>query len=50
MKYLWTTIYVKNLEEAITFYTELTDLKVMQRFPAGPRKEIAFWGNGTDNK
>lgn len=50
MKYLWTTIYVKDLEESIAFYSELAGLRVTQRFPAGPGKEIAFMGNGTGNE
>lgn len=49
MKYLWTTINVKNLDESIAFYSDLLDLKVMQRFPAG-QGEIAFMGNGIDNE
>lgn len=50
MKYLWTTIYVKNLDESIAFYSSLVGLHVTQRFPAGPGKEIAFMGNGMDNE
>jgi lactoylglutathione lyase len=50
MKLLWTTIYVKNLEESVTFYSDLLGLKVLRRFPAGPTMEIAFMGNGTDNE
>lgn len=50
MKYLWTTIYVKNMEESIAFYSELLGLEVTQRFPAGPGKEIAFMGNGINNE
>ena len=50
MKYLWTTIYVKDLEESIVFYSDLLGLKVTQRFSAGPGKEIAFMGNGSDNE
>lgn len=34
MKYLWTTINVKNMEESITFYSELAGLKMLNRFPA----------------
>lgn len=49
MKYLWTTINVKNLDESIAFYSDLLDLKVIQRFPAG-QGEIAFMGNGIDNE
>jgi lactoylglutathione lyase len=50
MKFLWTTIYVKNLDESIAFYSNLLGLKMLQRFPAGPGKEIAFMGNGADNE
>lgn len=46
MKFLWTTIYVKDLEESIAFYEELAGLTVTNRFPAGPGVEIAFMGNG----
>lgn len=50
MKYLWTTINVENLDEAIAFYSDLAGLKVLKRFPAGPGVEIAFMGNGADNE
>lgn len=50
MKFLWTTVYVKNLEESIAFYTELLGLQVTKRFPAGPGMEIAFMGNGTEGE
>jgi lactoylglutathione lyase len=50
MKYLWTTIHVKNMDESIHFYSDLIGLQVMQRFPAGPGVEIAFMGNGVDNE
>lgn len=50
MKLLWATIYVKNLEESITFYSDLLGLKVIRKFTAGPTIEIAFMGNGTDNE
>jgi len=50
MKYLWTTINVENLDESIDFYSDLTGLRVLNRFPAGPGVEIAFMGNGTDNE
>ncbi len=50
MKYLWTTIHVKNMEESILFYSDLLGLQVLQRFPAGPGIEIAFMGNGLDNE
>ena len=50
MKLLWTTVNVRNLDESIAFYAGLADLKVLQRFPAGPGVEIAFMGNGTDGE
>ena len=50
MKFLWTGIYVKNLDESIAFYSDLAGLRVINRFPAGPELEIAFMGNGADNE
>lgn len=50
MKFLWTTIYVKNLDESIAFYSDLPGLKLVRRFQAGPGIEIAFMGNGTENE
>ena len=50
MKFLWTAIYVKNLDESIAFYSKLAGLQVMKRFPAGPGMEIAFMGNGVNNE
>ncbi|HUX14006.1 MAG TPA: VOC family protein [Spirochaetia bacterium] len=50
MKFLWTTIYVKDLDEAISFYSSLVGLHVLKRFPAGPGVEIAFMGNGVNNE
>lgn len=50
MKFLWTAIYVKNLDESIAFYSNLVGLQVLKRFPAGPAMEIAFMGNGINNE
>ncbi len=50
MKFLWTTIYVRNLDESIAFYSDLAGLKLTKRFPAGPGIEIAFMGNGTSDE
>ena len=50
MKLLWTTLYVKNLDESIAFYSELAGLRMMRRFPAGPGMEIAFMGNGAEDE
>ncbi len=46
MKFLWTTIYVKDLDESIAFYSNLLGLQVLRRFPAGPGVEIAFMSDG----
>lgn len=46
MKFLWTTIIVKNLEESLHFYQEIVGLKLNRRFQAGPEKEFAFLGEG----
>lgn len=46
MKFCWSTLYVKNLEESIKFYEEIIGLNVVERFSAGPATEIAFLGEG----
>jgi len=46
MKFCWSTLRVKNLEESLRFYTEIIGLKTEKRFAAGPDTEIAFLGNG----
>ena len=50
MKFLWTTLYVKKLEESIAFYSNLLGLQVVRRFNAGPGIEIAFMGNGIEDE
>lgn len=50
MKLLWTTIYVKDMDESIAFYSNLAGLQLTKRFPAGPGKEIAFMGNNIDGE
>lgn len=44
MKFLWTTIHVKNMEESLKFYEEVVGLKLANRFNAGPGMEISFLG------
>ena len=46
MKFCWSTLSVKNMEESLEFYTEIVGLTVGQRFKAGPGTEIAFLGDG----
>jgi lactoylglutathione lyase len=50
MKFLWTTINVRNLDESIAFYSDLAGLQLIKRFPAGPGIEIAFMGNGASDE
>lgn len=45
MKFCWSTLRVKNLDESIRFYTDIVGLEVVHRFKAGP-VEIAFLGGG----
>ncbi len=46
MKFCWSTLMVKNLEESLNFYQGIVGLKLERRFPAGPDTEIAFLGDG----
>ena len=46
MKFCWSTLMVKNLEESLKFYNEIVGLNVSRRFNAGPGVEIAFLGDG----
>ncbi len=50
MKFLWTTIHVKDLNASVAFYREVLELQVLQRFPAGPGREIVFLGNGVEGE
>lgn len=42
MKYLWTTMHVKNLDASVEFYRNVLGLELDWRRPAGPDMEIAF--------
>ncbi|MBU3113578.1 VOC family protein [Clostridium lacusfryxellense] len=46
MRFCWSTLNVKNLEESIRFYTDVIGLEVVRKFNAGPGMEIAFLGKG----
>lgn len=46
MKFCWSTIKVKNMEESLAFYEEVIGLNLNRRFQAGPKMDIAFLGNG----
>lgn len=44
MKFLWTTILVKDMEETLKFYQEVVGLKIDRRFKPGHGMEICFLG------
>jgi lactoylglutathione lyase len=46
MKFCWTTLMVKNMEDSLKFYQEIIGLNIDRRFNAGPEMEIAFLGDG----
>ena len=46
MKFCWSTLMVKNMEESLKFYKEIIGLQVDRRFKAGPGVEITFLGDG----
>lgn len=46
MKFCWTTIMVKDMEESLKFYQEVVGLTVDRRFKTGPAGEIVFLGDG----
>jgi lactoylglutathione lyase len=45
MKFCWTTLNVKNLEESLKFYQEIVGLPIKRRFTSGPDVEIVFLGD-----
>lgn len=46
MKFVHSTLYVRDMEVSLRFYREIVGLEVVRRFPAGPGREIAFLGDG----
>lgn len=46
MKFCWSTLTVKNMEESLKFYQEIIGLGLNHKFQAGPGMEIAFLGDG----
>lgn len=45
MKFLWTTLYVKDLESSIDFYKKYAELNVTRQFKLGDLS-LAFLGQG----
>lgn len=46
MKFLWSTLKVKDMEQSLEFYQEVLGLPISNRFSVGPDVEIAFLGDG----
>ncbi|HHU16733.1 MAG: VOC family protein [Anaerovoracaceae bacterium] len=44
MNILWTTIFVKNMEESLKFYQDIVGLPIDSKFTAGSDTEIYFLG------
>lgn len=46
MRFCWSTLNVRNLEESVKFYTDIIGLEVVREFNAGPEVKIIFLGKG----
>ena len=46
MKFCWSTLMVKNMEESLRFYTDVLGLEIASRFNAMPGLELAFLDAG----
>ena len=46
MKFCWSTIMVKDMEESLKFYQKIVGLTIDRRLQVGPGMEIAFLGDG----
>jgi lactoylglutathione lyase len=46
MKFLWTTLQVKDIQKSLDFYQGVIGLKLKQRHSAGAEVEMAFLGEG----
>lgn len=44
MKLSWCTLMINDMEESLTFYQDVLDLKIQRRFNPAPNVEICFLG------
>lgn len=47
MKFVWTTLHVKNLEKSLAFYQGIVGLSLNRRFKPNDHMELAFLGEGS---
>ena len=50
MRFVWTTVEVRDMEASLTFYTGVVGLSVKRRMNPMPGMEIAFLGSGADGE
>lgn len=50
MNLCWITLTVNNIEESLTFYCDILNLNVAERFKAGEDTEIVMLGNKDEVK
>ena len=46
MKYLWTTLSVREMEKSLDFYQNILGLTLKRKFSPAPGMEFAFLGDG----
>ena len=46
MRFLWTSIYVKDLDESLDFYKNIIGLKAVSKMDMGEGNVIVFLGDG----
>lgn len=46
MKFLWSTIVVRDMDESLKFYQDIVGLTLNRRYSRGMEAEFAFLGDG----
>lgn len=47
MKFIWSTLHVKNMDASLSFYREALGLEVERSFTTGEGSQIVFLNSGT---